>query len=156
NYWEKAWYLFSQSPIFGIGYGRQNDIFPEIYHKLKGIPGIFSFYLNPSYFFNDSQAHNSYVQFLAETGVVGMGLLLIFWSLCFGILIRAYNSSYSSDFGKKVYLCGLASIVALFILSVTENYMSATTVMACISIVNSLAIGLAWQENSSSLRISKS
>ena len=156
TYWEKAWYLFSKSPIFGIGYGRQNDIFPEIYHKLKGIPGIFSFYLSPSYFFNNSQAHNSYVQFLAETGVVGLGLLLIFWSLCFGILIRAYNSPYSSDFGKKVYLCGLASIVALFILSVTENYMSATTVMACISIVNSLAIGLVWQENSSSLRISKS
>lgn len=153
TYWEKAWYLFSQSPIFGIGYGRQNDIFPEIYHKLKGIPGIFSFYLNPSYFFNDSQAHNSYVQFLAETGIIGLGLLLFFWGVCFGILMRAYRSSYSSDFGKKIYLCGLASVVALFVLSVTENYMSATTVMACISIVNSLAIGLAWQENSSSLRI---
>lgn len=146
TYWEKAWYLFSKSPIFGIGYGRQNDIFPEIYHKLKGIPGIFSFYLNPSYFFNDSQAHNSYVQFLAETGVIGLGLLIFFWGVCFGILMRAYRSPYSSDFGKKIYLCGLASIVALFILSVTENYMSATTVMACISIVNSLAIGLAWQE----------
>ena len=117
-----------------------------LYHKLKGIPGIFSFYLNPSYFFNDSQAHNSYVQFLAETEIIGLGLLIFFWGVCFGILIRAYNSPYSSDFGKKIYLCGLASIVALFVLSVTENYMSATTVMACISIVNSLAIGLAWQE----------
>ena len=25
--WEKAWYLFSQSPLFGIGFGRFNDIF---------------------------------------------------------------------------------------------------------------------------------
>ena len=147
TYWEKAWYLFSKSPIFGIGYGRQNDIAPAIYDKLKGIPGLFAFYLQPTYFFNDSQAHNSYVQFLAETGVIGLGLLLIFWGLCFGILIRAYNNSHSSDYGKKIYLCGLGSIVALFVLSFTENYMSATTVMTCISIVNSLAIGLAWQEN---------
>lgn len=147
TYWAKAWYLFTKSPIFGIGFGRQNDIFPISYDKLKGIPGIVSFYLDPVYFFNDSQAHNSYVQFLAETGTVGLGLLLLFWGLCFGILIRAYNSKHASDFGKKIYLCGLASIVALFVLSFTENYMSATTVMSCISIVNSLAIGLAWQEN---------
>ena len=153
TYWAKAWYLFTKSPIFGIGYGRQNDIVPEMYDKLKGIPGLFAFYLQPTYFFNDSQAHNSYVQFLSETGVIGLGLLLLFWGLCFGILIRAYNNSYSSYFGKKIYLCGLASIVALFVLSFTENYMSATTVMACISIVNSLAIGLAWQENARKLNI---
>ena len=153
TYWAKAWYLFTKSPIFGIGYGRQNDISPAIYDKLKGIPGLFAFYLQPTYFFNDSQAHNSYIQFLAETGVIGLGLLLLFWGLCFGILIRAYNSKFSSDFGRKIYLCGLGSIVALFVLSFTENYMSATTVMACISIVNSLAIGLAWQENARKLNI---
>jgi len=151
TYWAKAWYLFTKSPIFGIGYGRQNDITPALYDRLRGLPGLFAFYLRPVYFFNDSQAHNSYVQFLAETGTVGLGLLLLFWGLCFGILIRAYNSRYSSDFGKKVYLCGLGSIVALFVLSFTENYMSATTVMSCISIVNSLAIGLAWQENTKGL-----
>ena len=153
TYWAKAWYLFTKSPFFGIGYGRQNDIFPAMYDKLKGIPGLFTFYLQPAYFFNDSQAHNSYVQFLAETGVIGLGLLLLFWGLCFGILIRAYNSKFSSDYGKKIYLCGLGSIAALFVLSFTENYMSATTVMACISIVNSLAIGLAWQENARKLKV---
>jgi O-antigen ligase len=147
SFWEKAWYLFTKSPVFGIGYGRQNDVSYLLYDKLRGIHGVFAFFVKPLYFFNDSQAHNSYIQFLAETGVFGLGLLLFFWVLCFLLLLRAYNKNNSSEYGKKIYLCGIGSIVILFVLSFTENYMSATTVMACISIVNSLAIGLAWQEN---------
>jgi len=145
NLWAKAWYLFCKSPIFGVGYGRFNDIESFNYNRIKGYPGIFSLYTDQNYFFNSSHAHNSYLQFLAETGIVGLGLLILFWILCYRIIYRAYNFS-NNIYCKRIHLSALTGIIALFALSFTENYMSSTTIMVCISIVTSLSIGLSWQE----------
>jgi len=145
NLWKKALYLFSKSPIFGVGYGRFNDIESFNYNRIKGYPGIFSLYTDQNYFFNSSHAHNSYLQFLAETGIVGLGLLILFWILCYRIVYKAYNFS-NNIYYKRIYLCALASIIALFALSFTENYMSSTTIMICISMIISLSLGLYWQE----------
>lgn len=95
--------------------------------------------------FSFSHAHNSYLQFLAETGIVGLALLILFWILCFSIIFKAYKNA-KGQFSKKVYLSSLGGIVGLFGLALTENYLSATTVMVCMSMATSLAIGLAWQE----------
>jgi len=143
--WKKAWYLFLKSPIFGIGFGRFNDIVPYNYQRLKGFPGILSLYTDSNFVFTASTAHNSYLQFLAETGIVGLGLLILFWVLCFRIIYKAYNFS-NNIYYKRIYLSSLASIIALFALSFTENYMSATTIMICVSMLTSLSIGLNWQE----------
>ena len=145
--WKKAWYLFLKSPIFGIGFGRFNDIEPSNYYRLKGFNGILSIYNDSNYIFSASTAHNSYLQFLAETGIVGLGLLILFWILCYRIIYRAYNSS-NNIYNKRIYLSALAGIITLSILSFTENYMSSTTIMICISIATSLSIGLFWQERS--------
>ncbi|MHB8280659.1 MAG: O-antigen ligase family protein [Candidatus Humimicrobiaceae bacterium] len=91
------------------------------------------------------QAHNSYLQFIAETSVIGLGLLLFFWISCFVIIFKAFKRA-SSVFEEKIYLSSLASIVALSFLSFTENYFSATTIMICISLVISLSIGAAWEK----------
>jgi len=146
EFWDKAWYMFSRSPMFGIGYGRFNDIYQRDLNRLIGYPGVISFYMDPNYYFNASHAHNSYLQFLTETGILGLALLIIFWSLCFIIIFRAYLNT-RDEFSKKVFLSGVGSIVTLFALSLTENYFSATTVMICISMVVSISIGLYWQEN---------
>ena len=149
--WEKAWYLFSQSPIFGIGYGRFNDIFnidKGIFDtdRLKGFLGIVSFYLKQNYYFNDAHAHNSYLHFLAETGIIGLGLILLFWTLCIIKIFKAYNSD-KDDFNSKVLLSTLSGIFVLLILSFFENYLSATTIMIPISIITPISIGLAWESN---------
>jgi len=144
NLWEKAWYLFSKSPIFGIGFGRFNDIDSSNYYRLKGYPGILSLYTDKNYLFNSSHAHNSYLQFLAETGIVGLGLLILFWILCFRIIYKAYNFS-NNIYYKRIHLCTLTGIITLFILSFTENYMSSTTIMICISMLTSLSLGLYWK-----------
>jgi O-antigen ligase len=143
--WQKAWYLFLKSPIFGVGFGRFNDIEAYNYQRLKGIPGILSVYIDSNFISSSSHAHNSYLQFLAETGIVGLGLLILFWVLCFRIIYKAYNFS-TNIYYRRIYLSSLASIVALFALSFTENYMSSTTIMICISMLTSLSIGLSWQE----------
>jgi len=143
--WEKAWYLFSQSPIFGVGFARYNDIDYEGI-RLFGIPQVAAIFLEPKFDYSSAHAHNSYLQFLAETGIVGLGLVLLFWVLCYIKLLKAYNKS-GSDFSAKIYLSCLGIIAALFALSATEHYFSATTIMMCVSVIISLALGLFWQEN---------
>ena len=147
--WEKAWYLFSQSPVFGIGYARFNDIFniqTGVFDigRLKGFPGIISFYIKQVYFFYSANVHNSYLQFLTETGIIGLCLILIFWILCFIKVLKAYNST-KENFNSKVLLSSLGSILVLLILSFFENYLSATTVMISISILVPISIGLYWE-----------
>ncbi|MCJ7471685.1 MAG: O-antigen ligase family protein [Actinobacteria bacterium] len=150
NMWDKAIYLFKQSPIFGVGFGRYNDIAWTNYDtvRLSGFPGIFALYKMPGYIFDTSNAHNSYLNFMAETGVIGLLLVISFWVFCFIIIFRSYRSA-GNEFSKKVYLCVMGSIIALFVLSLTEDYMSAPGVMMCISTVTSLAIGLNWEDKRS-------
>jgi O-antigen ligase len=152
--WTKALYLFRQSPIFGVGFGRFNDIAYNIndygYTVIRadefvGIPGLFSTYHFMNFDFSSAHAHNSYMHFLAETGIVGLGLLILFWVLCFRIIIRGFNHTKNEFYGK-FYLSCLGGIVVLFIMSFTENYLSATTIMMSMSIVTSLSLGLYWQE----------
>jgi O-antigen ligase len=142
--WDKAWYLFEQSPLFGIGFGRYNDAGYENI-RLTGLDQIAAFFIEPKFDFSSGHAHNSYFHFLAETGALGLGLLLLFWVLCYLKILRAYNLT-KNDFSKKIFLAGLGIIAALFALSLTENYFSATTVMMCVSVFISLSLGLFWQE----------
>lgn len=151
--WEKAILLFKQSPILGIGFGRYNDV-PWNFDKipLSGSPGIFSLYTSGNYVFNDTNAHSSYLHFLAETGVIGLILVLAFWIFCFVMIFKAYRKT-TSDFSKKVYLSIIGGIITLFILSITENYMTAPTVMTCLSFTLSLGIGLTGTEKAESYKL---
>lgn len=144
--WEKAITLFRNSPILGIGFGRYNDVlwnFDRV--PLTGRPGIFAMYTMNNFAFNDTNAHSSYLHFLAETGIIGLILIISFWLTCFIIVFKGYR--FTKDiFSKKVYLSVLGCILTLFALSITENYMTAPTVMTCISVITSLAVGLYWSE----------
>ncbi|MBA7509002.1 hypothetical protein ES705_00939 [subsurface metagenome] len=152
--WERALYMFRQSPIFGIGFGRFNDVdfssrlndfsFERL-HFFTGYPKIVSFFMETKYDFSNAHAHNSYLQYLAETGIVGLGLLIFFWVFIFKKILRAYNT-VGDSFSKKIFLCSIGSIAALFTLALSENYFSAATVMMCISMVTSLSLGIYWQE----------
>jgi len=156
--WGKAWYLFSRSPLLGIGFGRFNDIFSIdrnefIFYRLKGLSGFLAYYGDQYFYYDASHAHNSYLQFLAETGIIGFALIMVFWILCFTKIFKAYLNSDDS-FPSKVYLSSVGSIVTLFVLSSLENYLSATTIMVPISILTSLTIGLSWKESRDSNLIS--
>ena len=143
--WDKAWSLFTKSPLAGVGFGRYNDIISIFHQDLAGYDGLLTVFLNPVFYFGSDHAHNSYLHLLSETGVIGLGLLILFWCLCFQIIFKALKLTEDVQL-IKVFLSGLGCIILLFVLSLTENYFSATTVMIPSSMIVSLCIGLAWQE----------
>ncbi len=89
---QKGVRLFEQSPIIGVGAGR----FTKSSAPLD-IPQILS-YANQAYF-NAKSSHNSYLDFLAESGLVGaipFGILLI--TLAWGGFKSAYRFSRKGSY----------------------------------------------------------
>lgn len=72
--WPRAIYLFLKSPIFGTGFGSYNDI-P---YRLVGVSHVLVYNRPYKLIFNSAHAHNTFLMVLAETGLVGLGLLSIF------------------------------------------------------------------------------
>jgi O-antigen ligase len=85
--WVYAAKRFIQSPVFGIGFGRYNDF----NLNLEGIKGVAYFALGGNQVINESTAHNTYLHVLAESGIVGLFLLMWFWRSIFLRLRRAEN-----------------------------------------------------------------
>ena len=75
-FWTYALRRFSQSPIFGIGFGRYNDSSLE----LVGIDGFVYLAFGGKKVFSTGNAHNSYIHTLCETGLLGLALLLWLWA----------------------------------------------------------------------------
>ncbi|CAD6530896.1 O-antigen ligase family protein [Paraburkholderia metrosideri] len=76
--WPRALTYFEQSPIVGLGFGSFDDHIGSVtsYFHLLGVPS------DVIVEHSDSHAHNSYLNFLAELGVVGLALILsFFWKL---------------------------------------------------------------------------
>ena len=99
-------------PIFGVGFGRFNDInFPDMtnnfsftnMHIFLGYPKIVSFFMEGNFDSSAAHAHNSYANFLAETGIIGLGLIILFWILCFRLIFRSYLA-VNDELAKK-YFC---------------------------------------------------
>jgi O-Antigen ligase len=76
--WPRALAYFEQSPIIGLGFGSFDDHIGSVtsYFHLLGVPS------DAVIEHSDSHAHNSFLNILAELGVVGLALILsFFWKL---------------------------------------------------------------------------
>lgn len=95
--WGRAWNLFCENPIFGIGWGNFRLHLTDTY--------------NP---FNDGQlsnAHNNYLQMLCETGIVGF---LLFVGPLFFILYRTLIKIYQlRDHRAEQRLARIAATASL-------------------------------------------
>jgi uncharacterized membrane protein len=60
-------------------------------------------------------------------------------------MLAGYNAT-RNEFARSIFLTSLGSIIALFVMSFTENYFSATTILMFISMIVSLSIGITWEE----------
>lgn len=80
----RAWYLFVHSPIFGTGVGSYNN--RPI--KLKKVAPFIAYNAQTDNTYNNSTAHNTYLQILAEQGIVGLTVFLIFWVSLFWYILN--------------------------------------------------------------------
>ncbi len=71
--WPRGVHTWLKSPIVGTGFGSYNDA-P---HRFSGRDGVLMWSQGPKVH-SDAHAHHSYVHVLAETGIVGLALLVWF------------------------------------------------------------------------------
>jgi O-antigen ligase len=103
--WRDTWQLVRLSPVVGTGLGTYTTVFPMVQTTRL------------SQFVN--AAHNDYLQFVAEIGFVGAGVLFgsIFW-----LLVSSFRRGLQrpQGFGTVISLGGAGSIIAIAIHSLTD------------------------------------
>ncbi len=115
--WERAIQYFATSPILGIGFSRYDD-YPD---EFSGMPGFIAWknVRGPLQTVDGNaewsmQAHNNFLQILAEQGLVGLALWLAFWGGLLRLLYRRYRASATRCFGRAwVSSCLGCSVVVL-------------------------------------------
>lgn len=89
--WEAAWRMFKEKPITGVGIGVYRFLVPLYSQDLPFIRG------------RSIWAHNTYVQILVETGLVGF----IFFM---GMFIAVFNNYWKAKFTKDNELASLRNV----------------------------------------------
>jgi O-antigen ligase len=135
-YYQRAFMDFTQSPIVGTGFGRFNDEL-KIY---SGVPNLVYVATGGSVVNDDAHAHNSYLHFLAEGGVIGLGLMLGVWVSTFRWVRTQKQIFEPGSFGDCFAQGILACIVLEFIMSFTEHMMG--TAVSSLTILTMVALFL--------------
>ena len=97
RFWKRAWELFTESPILGVGFGQ------------------FASYMTDTFnIYSDTQmtnVHNNYLQLLCETGIVGTTLVLLPMIVLF---VRTYKKARRNRAqGKTATVQGVATLTSL-------------------------------------------
>lgn len=123
EFWEKTVQIFADYPLFGSGLGT----FPSIYPGLESLGTPLNIY----------HAHNDYLEYLAELGILGMGMLLG------GLLIMVIKAfmiwrTRRHREIKGLALGGFVALICLLLHSITDFNMHIPANMLLFSIVLSL------------------
>jgi O-antigen ligase len=78
--WKTNWYIFTENPWMGIGFGENKRRLRE-YYDILNVP--------TSQF--EGHAHNQYLQFLAGTGIIGLLFYLTWCGLFLKLTIKLYR-----------------------------------------------------------------
>jgi O-antigen ligase len=110
---QKAWLLFRESPLFGVGAGRFGFSSVE---ELE-LPFVYrSAHLST---FDNKSAHNGYLNFLAESGLAGFVPYVL---LLFGLFVRGFMAAYKlclqhQYWGIAIYSALIGMSVHLWVIS---------------------------------------
>lgn len=132
--WPRGTALFLNSPVIGSGFGSVNDLPIKLN---SGLPGIISFNGSKNHFFNDAHAHHSYLHFLAEVGIIGLVVFLLFWSKLFAFI---HSERTAIPAPVKAFL--LIAMFNLAIMSFTEHRITTPSnvlpfvIILCIAVIN--------------------
>ena len=135
--WPRALAYFLQSPIFGMGFGSFDDNISLVVHYF----GLFGQAVGINANHSDSHAHNSYLNILAELGVIGLILMLTFYWRLVGWCQRGAITAVREN-GRNFIayrFIELAS-VCLLAMSATEHRLTTPSNMLPIALVISLLL----------------
>lgn len=123
EFWANTIHIFSDYPLFGSGLGT----FPSIYPGLESLGTPLNIY----------HAHNDYLEYLAEMGFIGMGMLLggILFILTSSFLI--WRKRRHPEI-KGLALGGFVSLMCMLFHSVTDFNMHIPANMLLFSVILSL------------------
>lgn len=135
--WPRALSYFRQSPIFGMGFGSFDDTIAYVVHYF----GLFGQAVGITANHTDSHAHNSYLNILAELGVVGLVLIITFyWRLVGWCQKGAWMSVRESGRNFVAYRFVELGSVCLLAMSATEHRLTTPSNMLPIALVISLLL----------------
>jgi len=136
---ERAVDDFITSPIIGIGLGRYNDD----YLTFSGTEHVVYVATGGQVINESSHAHNSYLHFLAEGGVIGFGLMMAIWISAYR-WTRRIRAHFSENTFPYALAAGVqACIIYEFCISFTEHSMgtavTSLTIFTMFGVLRNLA-----------------
>ena len=139
--WKEALKDFADSPLIGMGYGRFNDVGLQYW----GTKGIVWVAIRGRIVNSDNHAHNSYLHFLAEGGIVGLWVTMFVWWAAFKEL-----GFFMSHFPKsKLYWLergALGGLVVALVQALTEHMIGRGSVVLFIDALIGLTLATARME----------
>ncbi|HUY13360.1 MAG TPA: O-antigen ligase family protein [Terriglobia bacterium] len=133
--WGEAIHDFELSPLIGIGFGRFND--DEL--DFKGQKGVVYVAVGGRIENNDGHAHNSFLHFLAEGGIVGMVLTVGIWWWVWKE-ISFFQKRFPKSKLRALHCAAKAWIPAIMVMSMTEHILGRGSVILLLMSLSGLVL----------------
>lgn len=134
--WEEALEDFKWSPVVGIGFSRYNDE----YLKFWGVKGVVWVAVHGQVINLDSHAHNSYFQFLAEGGILGLLISMSIWWFGWEEL-SFFEQKLPASKLHWLHRASKGCLVGILVMSLTEHMLGEGSVV--LSLMSVLGMTLA-------------
>lgn len=147
--WSSTARLIASSPVVGIGFSRWNDVFDCQINVCRrqdngfgyvGIPGLVRLAVGFPAGNGDASPHNSYVLTAAETGFLGLGLLLLLWAVMFRRVGDVIRWATPGSFDQRLGWAAQATIPYALADAMFAHGLGAPAVGLPVSLVVGLAI----------------
>ncbi|KVH78812.1 polymerase [Burkholderia ubonensis] len=135
--WPRALAYFMRSPIVGLGFGSFDDQIPQVINYF----GLFGRPVGAVTVHSDSHAHNSYMSFLAELGIVGLFLFIRFyWALISWCQRGAAFALENGRFNFVAFQFVELSAVCVLAMATSEHRLTTPSNVLILSLVISLLV----------------
>lgn len=104
-HWDAGWRMFADRPWLGVGIGNYGVSYAR--------------YALPHWYEPLGHAHNVFINFLAETGVLGFGAFMVFWLGLAGLSLCTAAKSHGSQRALAIGLLG--TVIYISVHSVFDN-----------------------------------
>jgi len=139
--WGEAWEDFTLSPIVGIGFGRFNDDFKHF----KGVKHFIWVATDAIIINSDGHAHNSYLQFLAEGGIIGLLLTMYVW-WCAWRELSFFEAKYPKSQLGWIEKSARACLVVVCAHAMTEHALGRGSIVLILSALIGMTLATARLE----------